>query len=334
MAKKKASKKKDDSKLSSEDKKLTDRVTALRAVDDAAATTKANKFYSEGSLPRLSTPEKIGEVGAATRVRDISRESAPINASIAQSQQHYEESKVRDAYVTDALTRMQEGLAGFNTPELQAMREKGRREVQAQGKNTERALRNLGASSGMSGQALANEQRRIKRGVQSDIAGQEVDLTIAQAAEQRARLGQYGDMSNTAYTSLQAAKDAALGRLNTQQTAAGEYALSADKANQGADATNADNEIAVGKTNADIQGKNIENTAANEAANALQREKEISGAVGITTADPAVTEAYRSRIVQEQLAKEQIAAAKTGLSGSPSTKTTKAEEDAKKKKRT
>ena len=303
------------SSLSKDEQALNAKVKEQRAADDAAAETRAAKFYSPGSLPRLSAPEKINAVGPASKVRDIGRESAPINASIAQSQQHYEESKVRDAYVTDALTRMQEGLAGFNTPELQAMREKGRREVQAQGKNTERALRQMAGSSGLTGQALASELRRTKRAVQQDVAGQEVDLTIAQAAEQRNRLGDYGTYANQAYESQQAAKDAALGRLNTQQTAAGDYALSADKANQGADATNASNEMDVNKTNADIQGKNIENATSNEAANALQVEKEKAGYVGIATGDPAVTEAYRNSLVQKGLSKEAIDAAKGGVDG-------------------
>lgn len=329
LAKEKADKAKKDkaakgktpsSALSKEELALNAKVKEQRAADDAAATTRADKYYSPGSLPRLAAPEKIASVGPASKVRDIGRESAPINASIAQSQQHYEESKIRDAYVTDALTRMQEGLAGFNTPELQAMREKGRREVQAQGKNTERALRQMAGSTGLTGQALASELRRTKRAVQQDVAGQEVDLTIAQAGEQRTRLGAYGTYANQAYESQQAAKDAALGRLNTQQTAAGDYALSADKANQGADATNASNEMDVNKTNADIQGKNIANTTANDAANALQAEKEKSGYVGMVTGDAAVTEAYRNSLVQKGLSKESIDAAKGGINGTQETK--------------
>lgn len=311
----KAKNKKPKSALSKEEQAINAKVKEQRAADTASAEEKAGRYYGEGSLPRIAAPEKISAVGPASKVRDIARESAPINASIAQSQQHYEESKVRDAHVTEALNRMKEGLAGFNTPELQAMREKGRREVQAQGKNTERSLRQMAGANGLTGQALASEMRRTKRAVQQDIAGQEVDMTIAQAAEQRTRLGDYGTYANDAYKSQEAVKDAALGRLNTQQTAAGDYALNADKANQGADATNASNEMEVNSTNAEIQGKNIANTTANAITNADQVEKEKAGYVGIAIGDPAVTEAYRNSLVQKGLSEQSIEAAKGGIDG-------------------
>lgn len=315
MAKKKDNKKKKQDKkasarLSKQEEANYSKAQELRTRDEAAAEVRAKKYYSEGSLPRISAPAAINKMGPVTKVRDVANTNTNLNQSIAQGEQAYQEAQIRDSYVTDALNRMQAGLAGYNTPELQAMREQGRREIQSQGKNTERSLRQYAGTAGLTGQALASEMRKTKRAVQQDIAGQEVDLTVAQAAEQRARLGQYGDFSNSAYSTQANVKDAALGRLMGARGAAAEYALTADKANQGADSTNAQNEIDVGKTNIGVESSNITNTQATEIANAGQREKELAGEVGIAFGDPAVSAAYRDQLVQKQLAEEQIKASK------------------------
>lgn len=307
------SKKSADSALTKQEQATSQKATELRTADEASAEQRAKKFYSEGTLGRMGTPDAVQRINPTTTVRDISNTNGGLNQSIAQTQQAYEESKVRDAAVADALSRMKDGLLGFNTPEIQAMREQGRREIQSQGKNTERSLLQYAGAAGLSGQSLASEMRRTKRAVQQDIATQEVDLIAANAQEQRARLGDYGNFANTAYSTQTAAKDAALGRLLGATSTAADYTLSADKSNQAADTTNASNQIDVAKVNAGIDETNINNKTGAEKYNLDQREKELAGEVGIAIGDPAVSAAYRDKIIQEQLAREQIAAAKKGV---------------------
>jgi hypothetical protein len=98
-----------------------------------------------------------------------------------------------DARLTEALKRMETGLSGLKTPELQALRETSLREMQGRKQSAERSLNDAVARDGMKGGAAFAAKRQLERESFDSANKTEQDLLLKDAEIMDSRLNTYTD---------------------------------------------------------------------------------------------------------------------------------------------
>lgn len=314
-----AKKKKDPNKTPKGDKnsdaRYDERVAAIRARDEAKAREFANEIYGPGSLGRSEAPAPVANVANPEKIGMISTDMEGGQQSIAQAESAYNQAQIRDQYVQDALMRMQQGLGGYNSQEMQAMRAQGARAIAGNTQTALRTLRGAQGAEGVTGSGAASAQAKILREGQRARGAQETDLIAKNAEEQRLRLGQYGDYAGNAYKDHEAVKSEALQRLFGIRQDVSNFRQTSEIQNQGAQQKNIENTMDTNRYNTDINKYNVENARENARFNIGQAEKEKSGYLGAFTGDQQVTEAMREKLKQEELSKQMIGIAKKGVGG-------------------
>ncbi len=288
-------------------------------IDEANGRRLAEEFYGAGSLPRQQAPNAIGKITLPGMITPISTTMEGGAESIAQAEDNYNKSRVRDQYVEEALKRGMASLSGFDAPENQALKAQAVRGINSNAATAQRSMQQQNAANGVTGLAAQRLQRQLQMDKQKSIAGANTDLAVANLKEKGVRLDAFGNLANTAAVNQAGIQDQALARLLGIRNDVAGYTQKSQLANQDAERVNASNTIDVNKSNADIEQRNIDNSVANQTYNDQQAEKEKSGYIGTMTGQMGVDEARRQQAIQNQLAKDTIKYAQGGGS-KPSSK--------------
>ncbi len=96
-----------------------------------------------------------------------------------------------DSRLTEAFAKMKDGLAGFNSAEMQAIRDKSTREIAGRKAQAERNLNNALARNKVQGAAAAVAQGQLERSALKDERAAESDLLVKNAELIDGRLNAY-----------------------------------------------------------------------------------------------------------------------------------------------
>jgi hypothetical protein len=273
--------------------------------DEKHASTEAEKFYSDGALGRLQTPQPVGNL--ANQPLAIPRLTTNVidgTQSLAQTESAYQQAQVRDAYSEAALQNMQAGLGGYNTAENQALRATASRETRGLAATSLRGLRAFQGDNGVNGQAAAGQAQAVLRGAAMDRNQQETDILGKNVEEQRLRGNAFADASNQAAVTFNAARENALQRLiNTRQDQS-DYRLKAEQGNADITQQQIQDQYNYDTNAQDTAKYNEEHAQATDVVNLGQQEKEIAGRQGIYYGDQAASEARRARRGNQRISRQ------------------------------
>lgn len=302
--KKKQDKKKKNDKGTSAGSAQTMKEAGRRRTEaEKHAGDEANRFYTPGSLGRLTPDAPIGMAtpGGATPLINTMMPGG--QQSIAQAESAYNQAQMLNPYVEQALQRHLAGLGGISAPENQALREQAQREIRGQAKTATRNMRAFQGEAGVYGQTAANAYGRISNETRQALAQQETDLLARNVAEKGNRLASFSGAAQAAYGTQTDAANTALKNLLSARGDVANYQLGAEKTN--ADIGTANNQTALeyAKLNRDTAASNRDYTTNVNTYNLQAGERELSGRAGTFYGDQASQIALINQIVQEQLAK-------------------------------
>lgn len=184
------------------EQKKNEAVNKLLGPGIEGASALAEKLFPEGSLGRM---EYVGQEG-----RDIVQRYKGIADQYASGQP--------SADVRDIMNRYKSGLEGYNSRELEAMREQSLQGINADVSAQQRALQKAQARSGVRGAAGAAQLAGVSRSGVNARGNLERDIFIKNADERQRRLGEY---SNLVQGVEEQGYNRALGSLGDYQTAYG-----------------------------------------------------------------------------------------------------------------
>lgn len=310
MAKKK---KKNSRKEQQEDAQINKTVEQERAADEARATEQANRFYGEGSLGRLDTPDRVGLIPPAERIATVSTDMAGGQQNIADAEQAYRDSQVRDAYVQDALDRMQAGLGGFSESEMQSLRAIGQRDITTGTQTASRALRGEQAAAGVTGRSAVRDQQRLAQQDRALRAQLGTNLMAQQIGERGRRLTEFGSFAQGSADSMAANRARMLEQLLGARTNVADYTLRAQDMNRLIGGQNAENAYNTNVFNAGIQEGNITRGQATALENLNRQSQELAGRIGIYYGEQAADVGRRAEVRGRRRGREALAAARRGV---------------------
>lgn len=266
----------------------------------------ANKYYGAGSLQRMGPAGMVSKINLPGMITPISTVMAGGAESIAQSEKAYEQSRQKDMYMEEALKRSMSLTDGFSAPENQALKVQAERSIKDSAQSSMRQLKQFNAESGVSGGAANQAAMRLNRATQRALAGSSTDLAVAGLQEKGRRVDAFGNMAQGAYSTYQAAQDAAMGRLLGARKDVAGYQLEADQANQNAEGMNINNRINVDTANSGIERGNLNAASDVEKFNIGQSDAEKSGYLGVLFGSQQVDEAQRNQAFQDWLSKQML----------------------------
>ncbi len=133
-----------------------------------------DRYYAPGSLGRLGEERSADELDAISRL-----------------QRAADSAGVRSADISDLLARRKAGLAGYDAPEMQGMRESMGREITRGGATAASELRRAQGASRTRGAAASAQAANLQRSLQQSRADLEQDLFVKNADERQRRLAEY-----------------------------------------------------------------------------------------------------------------------------------------------
>lgn len=314
-------------------KQINRQIRRERRGDEKHAEKESDKFYGEGSLGRLGDygeVEGIGEAGQVSErsgtvnVRDVSAEDKAAGKTLSAREQEYEKSKSKDAYMQDALKRMQGGLGGYDAAENRALVEQAQAGGDEDSKMAMRQLQMSQGSAGQTGDAAMSQRAGILRNqaLGRQMARQDVlGKNIAEKSRRLESYAGYGAQSKQVYDQ---ARQGALDRLSQDRTQQQKLGLEAQQSNQAADVANQkaelgynqlgqqgeefnqDNAYRYGTANQDADMYNQNFARDTDVYNLGQQGAEKAGQVGTYYGDQAATNARRGQIESNQLTKRQL----------------------------
>jgi hypothetical protein len=128
---------------------------------------------------------------------------------------------VRSGPMADVVSRMQSGLEGYNSREMQGMRESGQRELDRNlAGSLESAAGSASANRLLGGAAAAQERQIRESDTRARLQGEQ-DLMVKNATERQARLDSYGkfmgDLESSEFDRQRLAQDSFLRELGGQE---------------------------------------------------------------------------------------------------------------------
>lgn len=283
--------------------------------DEERADIISRETYGEGTLGRQEPVAQVDPLGEIGDMREVSTEDAGLSRNITDAEGRYAETAQRDAYVEDALKRMQGGLGGITAEENAALLDAGRRDLQSGEATAMRNLRGLAGASGVSGRSLGR--------MAGDVAGQrlqaqremQTDLIARNVQEKARRLTDYSAAAGSASRDYNATRNEILNTLLGTRGVAADYRASGERANQQRDARM----IEFGMSRDDQQFArdqyNINRSEDAERYNIGQREKEKAGEIGIRYGEIGLDMSRRAQDYANRYAKDTIDIAKRGVTG-------------------
>lgn len=268
-----AKKKKEEKKKKS--KKTTEADTT--AQDESHGRALASELYSQGSLGRLSQP---------TAISTISTEMGGGAQSISQAEDLYNKALEKDQYMEAALQAGLASLKGLDSAENQAFKTQALRGIQDNAKTNMRQIRQ---SSGEMGAGMtAAALRRAQRDSEKDTRTALTDLAVSNVGLKQNALKNFGDLSTSAFSAQQNARQGAMGQLLQARRDVGDYRLGAERIN--ADIMSGNRDMALG-----VDKYNLDQSAAEKA-----------GWIGTMFGSQGVDQARRNQRNQNRLAQKMI----------------------------
>lgn len=296
-----------------EDAEIQATVDAERTRDEARARERANEFYGEGSLGRLGEQPEVAGIGQAERLSSVSTEMAGGAQNIADAEKAYADSQVRDAYVQDALTRMQAGLGGFTDSEMQTYRAIGQRDINTGTATASRALRAQQAAAGVTGSSAVRDQQRLGREDRALRAQLGTNLMAQQIGERGRRLGEYSEFARGSAQDMAANRGAFLERLLGARANVADYTLRAQDQNRLIGQANVDNALNWGMANTGIAERNLARNREIALENLGRQERELAGRIGTFYGEQGADVARRGEVRGRRRAKEAMGIARRGV---------------------
>lgn len=219
---------------------------------------KLGRVQNDVKLGRLGNQREVSGVSGPGKIDRVGTDSAYDEANITNAKQLRDQAAGGNPHVNAALQRMQSGLGGYNSAENQALRSSSTRELKMRGATDARAMRAAMAEAGVTGQAAAREQGRLRMDTSRNIANQETDILAKNVEEQRLRQGQYGQTALGAQSEGNRASEAALDRLMSARSGAAQYKQTGELANQEASGRDITNKLTSDLANKDLERYNLD----------------------------------------------------------------------------
>lgn len=287
---------------------------AEKARDEAAARTEMDRFYGgEAPLGRLPGQPDVAGIGQAERLPTVSTEMQGGAQNIADAERAYSDAQTRDAYVQDALTRMQQGLGGFTDSEMQSLRAIGQRDINTGTATAARALRAQQGAAGVTGSSAVRDQQRLSREDRALRAQLGTNLAAQQIGERGRRLTEYSGFARGSAQDMAANRATFLEQLLGARSNVADYTLRAQDQNRLIGQANVDNAYNYGIANTGIAERNLARNREIAMENLSRQDAELAGRIGSFYGSQQADIARRAEIRGRNRSREALGIARRGV---------------------